>query len=306
ERQLAASVDGSHDDLRFGLTEAYLGAPAADQRLSFFIYGNDDRGGRGAESGRLGFAYDTAMLAAGVDYRVDDTLLVGVMFGASESVAGLDGGAGGIALDSNAFTVYGSLTSDGWYADATAGMSFDDYGTITRTTGSTLFPVARADTEGTTRFATLDGGYTFEAGAFSVGPTAGVHYARSAIDGYREAGAGPLNLTVRDQVDESMIGSIGVRGATRFESGLGTVVSQVHLSFEHEFQDNDHRVAVSLPGAGSTSLTADRSDGDVLRFDATVGIQFDDHVMGLVDYDAAIGQRGGDDHAVFARIKFDF
>ncbi|MEE8270663.1 MAG: hypothetical protein V3R98_02865 [Alphaproteobacteria bacterium] len=74
-----------------------------------------------------------------------------------------------------------SLTGDDWDADTTAGVSADDYGRFTRTTGSTLFAVARADTEGTTLFATVDGGHDFEAGppgrdpdGGAVAPTGGV------------------------------------------------------------------------------------------------------------------------------------
>ena len=308
ERSLAASTLGNHssDDMLLGLTRSDGQVPLAANRLSFFVYGNDDSGDTDAASGRLGFSHDTAVMAGGVDYRVDDGLLVGVMFGTGDSAANLQHGAGGIALGSNALTVYGSLVRGGWYADATAGMSFDDYGAITRTTGSRLFPVARADTEGTTHFATLDGGYIFDAGAVSFGPTGGLRYSRTAIDGYREAGAGPLNLTVDDQLNESMIGSVGLRGESRLESGIGTVVSQFHLSYEHEFRDSDHRVGVSMAGAGAASLTADRADGDALKFDAALGVQFDENVLGVVDYDASIAPGGDDDHAVYARIKIGF
>lgn len=299
---LAGGVD-QFDAL--GLTTAQALPPSREPSLSFFLYGDDSSGARDRD-GQIGFDYGMSITATGVDYRMSDDVLVGIVFGSGTGSTSLFDDAGDVVLDSEAVTVFGSVTDNRFFADAAIGFSNDRYGDIDRGTGSRLYPQANGETDGTSLYAAVESGYMVDQGSWTFGPVAGLRFSRSEIDGYTETGAGPLNLTVSDQRDDSLVGSLGFRGAAKVDSRIGPIFSRLSLTFEHEFRANDHLVVTGLSGGGENGYYADDSEVDVMKLDAAFAMQMSNAVTGYVDYGAEMDLGSSTEHEVALRLKFAF
>ncbi|NNG05972.1 MAG: autotransporter domain-containing protein [Inquilinus sp.] len=303
ERQAAAF---GLDHTGLGLIDGGFAPIDSETAVSFFLYGADDDGTRDGGATRLGFDYDSDLTAVGVDYRFSNAAVLGVVFGSGGATGALDGDGGSLALASDAITLYGSLRGNRFYTDAALGFSEDRYEDIGRPTGSALFPVASAATDGSTVFAAVEGGYLTERGPVSFGPFAGLAYRRSTIDGYQETGAGPLNLSVETQSDESVVGGLGVRGVAAVDSPLGRITSRLSLSIEREFRADDATIAASLPGNAQSRLIADGSDVEAIRLDGALDVRFTEALSGGIDYAGRIGSESDTDYEVLARFTVSF
>lgn len=289
---------------------ATSGQPDADRRarkpLSAYLSVDYAIGERDPTSSQSGFDYDVRLLSGGLDYRVDDNLLIGASLGFGLGEADLDAAAGKVESESFVLTGYGSFAKAGWYVDASAGFSVDNFDEIERATGFAPLPKATADTDGDTRFLTLNGGFNLTTGPLSVGPTLGIRYAETEIEGYKEEGAGPLNLTVEDQEAESLIGSVGAQATLRFESDVGVIAPHLRVSFEREFDNEDRSILARLPGGQLASVTAEADDEDVVVVGGGVAVQFSGTFSAVIDYEASIGRDDGEDHSIHGRLRIAF
>ncbi|HSK40380.1 MAG TPA: autotransporter domain-containing protein [Arenibaculum sp.] len=284
---------------------------AAERPFGIFAYAEHDWGDRDAITGRAGFDYRTSLVAAGLDWRLSDLLRLGLAAGYGWGRSEIDAGLGSAELDGFQLGVYAGLGTGlgtgldagsgagGWYVDLDAGVSFDAYD-IERRTGFAPRPTARAETDGRTWWAGATAGYEAAAGAVRAGPFAGLRYARTDIDGYTESEAGPLSLTVGDQDAQSLLGTLGVRAATRIERAGWTVEPSVRAAWEHEFRDDERRVTASLAGSPATAVSGP-GDRDWFTLGAGVAVGSPGGPALAVEYEGTLGRSDGSDHAVRAK-----
>ncbi|WBH14990.1 autotransporter-associated beta strand repeat-containing protein [Sphingomonas radiodurans] len=179
--------------------------------------GHVDGDGNG---GRIG--HDGAGGEIGIDYRGPD----------NEWAVGIGGGwqSGGVDLPSRGSHAETDTWHIGGYARyGSGGAGFTAYGSAvhaatdakaTRTIAfGTLARSARADAD--MRTTAIGGGvrYGLSQGNLSLGPTIGVDYASSSLDGFREEGAGALNLSAGRNRDGWA--RYGGGGFVRMESARG-------------------------------------------------------------------------------------
>jgi phospholipase/lecithinase/hemolysin/uncharacterized protein YhjY with autotransporter beta-barrel domain len=273
-------------------------------KLSLFVYANHNRGDRDSGIGVAGFDYNQTVVTAGLDYEINDALLVGVAGGYSAADTHLAGALGNGQIDSKLVSVYGTLTKGGVYGDLTGTISLDEHTYDRRTEG----PLGRADAEahGQTFSFALNGGYNLRRGPVRFGPTVGVRLLDTEIEDFNEDGAGPLNLEIGDLNAQTAIGSVGAQAAGRFTFGGGNVIApQLGLSFEHDFTNETIEVATTLPAGGQQSTRAKlgRDNAVILDGGVTVGTTY-----GL---SASLGGRTsfgreGSDYGARARLRFTF
>jgi outer membrane lipase/esterase len=182
----------------------------------------------------------------------------------------------------------------------------DDYGDITRRTGSLVFPTARADTDGSTLALSLGTGYRFMAGPATFGPVAGIRYERVRIDGYTETGAQLLNLAVDEQTSEAVTGSIGAQGSVDLQVGSLKLTPTVSVALEQTLDDGDESVGTRLGFGPSVINAVDGGDELVVVVGAGVGFDVSGSVTGAIDYHGSLARDGGSDHAVVGRLRLHF
>jgi outer membrane lipase/esterase len=308
-RQLAMASTGpegqSADGAWMGLTRDAVALPATGPLMSVFVYDNGEDGAWARSAGRAGFTFEAETRSFGMDYRLDDNMLVGIMYGESEATGTIDGGASA-EVTGSAFVLYGSYMSGGFHADAMLGMSEQSYDDIARTTGSRLFPTARGETAGTTTHAGLETGYTHDGGWLRYGPVAGLEWSRNLVDAYTETGAGPLNLSYGEQAGEVVTGRLGFEGAAEFDTAVGLTAVRFGVSWERELAGGEGTVRASLPGGYTQSLSADTAAGNTVRLDAGVGVRLAGGVTGTLGLQSTFSETQGESHEALARLKVVF
>lgn len=305
EQRLAMAGRSGAAAGQLGLSSDGTPMPAIDSPFGMYMYGATDNGQQAA-TGTKGFGYHTEQTAIGMDYRLTDSLMIGMVAGFGQGEGLLEGGAGSSGVESGAFTVYGSLNGENGHIDASLGQSREQYAGLTRNTGSRIFPTARAETEGLTTQASLSGGYDLHTGPVTWGPVAGLDYGHRKVDGYAETGAGPLNLTVAEQTDESLVASIGLRGSAEFAGDWGAAVMQGGVSYEQDFLGGDNRASAQLAGNTAVTDLADADNAGVMKLNADLGMRLDGGVTATLENSLELTDGGDPQYAGMAWVKLTF
>lgn len=306
EQRLAMAGRSGAATARPGLSSDGTPMPAIDSPFGMYMYGSTDDGRQAAATGVAGFGFHTEQTAIGMDYRLTDSLMVGMVAGFGQGEGLLEDGAGSSSVESTAFTVYGSLNGENGHIDASVGQSREQYAGLTRNTGSRIFPTARAETEGLTTQASLSGGYDLHAGPVTWGPVAGLAYGHRQIDGYHETGAGPLNLAVAEQTDESLVASIGLQASAEFAGDWGAAIMQGGLSYEQDFLGGDNRTSAQLAGNAAVTDLADGGNAGVMKLNADVGMRLDGGVTATLENSLELTEGGDPEYAGMAWVKLTF
>lgn len=301
---LAAAANAPVDGL--GMTPDGMVAPAATGPLGFYMYGAVDEGAKAGLSGQDGYGYRTEQTAIGMDYRVNDGLTLGLVAGVGKGDSLLDTGAGSGNVETAAYTLYASLTGGSGHLDATIGQASEHYVALTRNTGSTVFPTARGETEGLASMATLSGGYDLQAGPVTWGPVAGLDYRHRRIDGYRETGAGPLNMAVGERVEESLTGRVGVQASAGFTGDWGVAVLTGGLAYERGLMDGSDGFAIQLDGNDAVYGGAPAGTGGAVKLDTGLGLRLDGGVMAMLENSLTLNGENGPDYKGLASLKISF
>jgi len=190
------------------------------------------------EVGRLDADTEAGAVTVGLDYRFNDSFIVGGLVDASRS--DYDSDSGSSDVDSMRFAIYGTFgQSTGWYSDFLAGYNTHEIDGRR----SSVFGDLRSsnDAEGIQGMWTI--GYTMGGDVVKHGPFAGVEYQKLDVDGFSENG-GPLPVAVSiDDYDiESLRGLIGYR----FDADMGSWRPYASVAYAHEFEDGDTTATARL------------------------------------------------------------
>ncbi len=217
----------------------------------------------GAPAAR-GFEGDSSALEIGMDYRLSDRAVIGGLAGIERVEYDFDAedagvnfvparAAGSVESDDTYLTLFGSwgLGASG-FVEASGGYERHD-GTYRR--NSVFQESTRAkpqvdvrvagDAVRTVWWASINGGFDVNRGAFGFGPYAGLTATRSEIEAYTErdlSGSG-LNMRFGDTERDSLLGHTGVRASYAFSGAAGVFVPQVRVEYQHEFDDDAPSVA---------------------------------------------------------------
>lgn len=288
-----------------GPPDRQLAADAADRPFGIFVLLDRDWGDRDARANAAGFEYDRTHVTLGADWRAAPGLRLGLAAGYGQGGTDLSGAAGSTDLRSAMIGAYGSFDAGGWYLDADAGISFDDYRDISRGTGFAPRPTAEADTDGRSWWVGGRTGYDLGLGPVVLGPFAGLRYAHATIDGYTESGAGPLSLSVEEQEASSLVGSLGARVGALVELGGAALFPSLRASWEHEFEDDPERLTAGLAGNRS-SIEIGPGDRDWVSFGAGLDLRLGGTLFLTAEYEGTLGRSDGTDHSVLGRVRIRF
>ncbi len=285
---------------------AEAGSGVGDQGpLGVFLYGSYRSGDR-TEPGSTtaNFDFDRATVVAGVDYAVDEHVLVGIAGGYGRTTSEVDGNVGETDVDSFNFSAYASLAFDSFYGDLTGGFSFDQFETDRTSSG----PLGNAtgDFNGSSFGVAVNAGYNIvDTESLAIGPTAGFRYIDLRIESFTEEGAGPLNLEVDELELISTIFSVGLQASGRLEFAGGAITPHARAAFEAETDDQDRIATVTQ--AGGQVITAE--DGILVDQAFVVGgglaMEFQNGFAAVVDGQTRLIE-DGTDFTVAGRLAYRF
>jgi uncharacterized protein YhjY with autotransporter beta-barrel domain len=292
-------------------------------RWGAFINGNFGIGDKDSTPNETGFDLDSYGVTGGVDYRFDQALL-GLAVGYTTQDADLDANSGNLDTDGISVSLYGSYyPSPQSYVNAIVSYGNTNHDqerniiyTITSFLGTTVVnQTALSETDSDEIAGSLEGGYDFYRGQWTLTPYARLDVAHTEIDGYTEQMANPaaagsgLALQIDDQDFTSVTTAFGGRVVTVVNANSFDLFPQVGAEYVHEFENDneDTRGRLVDDRSGSTFLLpTDDPDRDYGSVTAAMTADFRNGWYGHVLYQGLIGYSDLSVHAfeVGARLQF--
>jgi large repetitive protein len=192
-------------------------------------------GSRDTSASASGFDFTTAGISAGIDKRVSSSFAIGagVGYGHDDTSVGNDGSH--VSANSYNIALYGSFSpTQSTFVDALIGyqwLSFDARRFVTAD-GSDV----NGHRTGDQVFASLSAGYEYRTDALLISPYGRIDDANARLNGYTEQGDDIYALSYQNQTVRTTTGSLGIRADYLFKESYGTVMPQIRLEYEHDFQ----------------------------------------------------------------------
>ncbi|MEQ8345028.1 MAG: autotransporter domain-containing protein [Sneathiellaceae bacterium] len=254
-----------------GVMDAGRAGPGADRPLGIFAYGTGLLGYQDTSADREGYRLDGGGLTVGLDYRLNDRLVVGLAGSYAQTRTRYQGGADTSDAETWSIGPYGMFADGPFHLEAVASYSWTAYDNSRTVTLPTWSAVSNSSPDGRQYSLYGGGGYDFAvAPATTLGPTLSVQYTHADIDGYTETGSNPFNLTVGSQSLTSLQGSLGARLRGTYDGSWGRLLPELRLGWSHEF-DNDPTTVTSQLSGGTIPFTT--TGDDPIRDWATLGAE---------------------------------
>jgi len=266
---------------------------AEDDRWGFFITGSGD-----STSGYDNYDGSSIGTTVGVDYWLNENLVVGVSVGYSHSESDLIHGSE-IEADGGKAALYGMYQNGGFFTEGLIGGGYNSYD-ITRTA---FLGDAKGDTHGTQFDAYAGMGYDLAWRGWTITPMASLLYTRVGIDGYDEVGS-LLPLIIDSQHASSLRSRVGPRIAYTSRLGRARVTPSFSAQWQHEFMDDqlpfDARFA-NDPGNVFT-VYGPQVGRDSLLLTAALNVAWKNYAA-YVAYQADLGRENYESHSALIGLR---
>ena len=305
-RQMSVARGGTS-----GGDRASLAGPGTDVLAGFstWMSGIGSTGSIGGNANASGLDYSLGGTAFGLDYRLNQSLLLGVAGGYVSGSQSVNGFAGDSDVDTLSVAAYASFTQGAFYADALAGYA-NASNSLQRIIGSPgLAPgIADGDTDAGQFLGQIETGYRFDFETpfkSSITPFGRLQVVSIDQDGFTETGSSPYNLSVASQSTTSVRTTFGADFNASVDLGNGMPLDLgLRLGWVHEFGDTVQSMTAafaSAPGADFTVFGATpQRDSALVGFSATARIT--DNSSIFVSYDGELGG-GNDNHQLWGGFK---
>ncbi|CAN5869630.1 hypothetical protein BH11PSE3_BH11PSE3_08440 [soil metagenome] len=247
--------------------------------------------------------------AAGIDYRLDPRVLLGLAAGYLAGTQWVDGFMGRGWTNSVSVMAYASFTDRGFYADALAGYGWSDNQMQRQITIPVLQPRTASGSTGVNQFlGQAEAGYkvpVFAEAQASVTPFARVQISSATQNGFSEWGAHALSLNVAQQTTNSLRTTLGAELAGGFGLGDGrTLDLALRLGWLHEYANTARPLTAAFAGAPAGAFTVygatPQRDAAVIGFSANTLVAAATQLY--LRYDGEISS-GSDNHTVMAGVR---
>jgi uncharacterized protein YhjY with autotransporter beta-barrel domain len=295
-----------------------------------FGYGSKDdtsdpfnpAGSTGAEDG---FDFDGQEITAGVDYRLNNNIVIGVLLGYTDRAVDFDSLVsivdGRIDSKGESAMAYGLWENDRFYVSGSIGGQWLDYDLTRRITYPSLNPLvasidvtALSETSSTTLTGTLNAGVTFSAKGFGFEPYVKLEYQDISIDNFTERGSTGFEFNYGKQDIKSFEGGVGFKLQYVITPRFGVIVPYLRGEYRKEF-DNDVRqisaVFAGLPASAVSAdadfnLATDEPDDDYMLGAAGASIVLPHGWQGFIQYQQVFDLDTFDDRAITGGIRLEF
>lgn len=289
-------------------------------------YGTGDKD---ATSREPGFDFDSWSLVSGVDYRINDALVMGVALSYGVTDSTIDNGRGDVEQDAFGVSLYGTYYLKEFYLDFIAGYATSDYDTVrnmrynvaAKSGGTTTVNhVFDGNTDADDFTVSLGTGYTLTYGGFSVTPFGQVKYLDSSIDGYTESLRGSstapgfgLVLQVDDQDIKSLTTNLGVHLVRAINTSKAVLTPYVRVDWEHEYENDSRNINARFAVVDSAYdslnrivIPTDDPDRDFINFGTGLSAVFPGGIQAFIDYSTILALDDISLHMVSAGVRFEF
>jgi len=300
-------------------------AGAQFSRWGFFASGTIGRGKRDAFEEDPGFDFRTYGVTAGVDYRLNDSFVLGAALGFNRNDSDIRGNQGGTDTKGTSLSGYVSWYHPrSFYIDGvvTIGQSQFDIEreisyTINRAGGgrTVINQTASASPDGDQTSLSVSFGKDWNRGAWAIGPYGRLNWTRIDFDGYTETMSNPngpgagLALSVDGREIKSLQGVFGGKVSYTTSTSWGVLVPYAQLEWVSEFEDDPGQVVSRFafdPTRTAIIVESDAIDSDYLNFGLGLSGVFANGKSAFLYYERIIGQDRMSSDSLAAGLRIEF
>ena len=276
-------------------------APSPENRWGVWVSGFGDFVNVDGDGNGKGYNFTTGGVSVGIDFRLTDQLVVGLMGDYSHTWTNLK--PGHLDVDSGRGGVYASWFDRGFYLDGAIYAGHNSYDTAR----SGLDGLATGGTEGSEWSAFLSGGYDFHFGNLTIGPIGALQYTEVNIDGFSEKGS-VAPMAIHEGSEESLRSDIGFRTFYQWQVGKVIIEPSLKATWEHEYKYSALPITAGFAGVpGPSGTFFGPSEGhDSAVVDAGISVQWTPTLSTYVNYDGQLGRGNYDSNAVTGGVKVSF
>ena len=300
-QQMALARGSRGGGQRQALAEA-CDVAACDGTSPFSVWGSA-LGGLGSVQGdgnASTFTYNVGGTAAGIDYRVMPSFLLGLSAGYTNGTQWVDSFQGKGWSNSVSVAAYASFTQWGFYADALAGYAYSNNQLQRQISVPGLQPRTANGSAGANQFlAQVETGYAiavYQPAAATLTPFA--RFQASSINqaAFSEWGANSLSLNLAQQTTTSLRTTLGADLAASLALGdTRTLDIGLRLGWLHEYANTARPITAAFAGAPSANFTVygatPQRDAAVIGFQASTSVADNASIYLRYDGEIALGRR---------------
>ncbi|NEX22405.1 autotransporter outer membrane beta-barrel domain-containing protein [Thiorhodococcus mannitoliphagus] len=259
-------------------------------------------------------------LAAGMDYRFNDSFVGGLAVRYADEDTNFDNSRGDMTGESWGIIGYGSyFLPNGLFIDGSLGYSNTDF-VLEREinysiTGSTARQIAKSDSSADIWNLSVAAGYDLFVNPFSITPSLRLSYVENSVDGYRETMSDPtgvgggMALSIDAQTYTSLTTNLGVQISRAISTDSGVWVPQLRVGWIHEFENGQQQVgATFVNDINQQPLYILTSEPDENYFDVGIGVsgQFANGRSAFIAYNTLLGYDNLTYNAITAGVRLEF
>ncbi len=318
---------GTLADAALGMAARQADAPAQAgsgfDRWGFFLSGTFSDGSSDPRALTPGYGFHSNGVTAGVDYRVNDGMILGLSAGYARFSSAVDAIGGGLDTHGWSLSFYSTFfRKDNWYFDSvlTWGKNRYDidrrivYALTTNTGTVAVNQAATSNSDGTTLAAALSVGRDFAHGPWSFGPYLRGTWTRTHFGDYQETmisgktGSG-LGLVVAGRTATNVASVLGAKLNYASSQSWGVLMPHVEVEWEHDFQNNPDSITAHFlqdPTATPFHIRGDNVDVNFFRAGLGLSFQFTQGRSGFVYYEKTLGQSGITQDSIALGFRMEF
>jgi outer membrane autotransporter protein len=294
--------DGSVDDGKVDKNPLQpVMQPSPENRWGVWVSGFGDFVNIDGDGNGKGYDFTTGGVSVGVDFRLTDNLVIGLMGDYSHTWSNLK--PGHLDVDSGRGGIYASWFARGFYLDGAVYAGHDSIDTGR----AGLDGLASGGTDGSEWSAFLSSGYDFHIGHLTVGPIGALQYTEVNIDGFSEHGS-VAPMAIHEGSEESLRSDIGFRALYQWQVGKVIIEPSLKAAWEHEYKYSALPITAGFADApGPSGTFFGPSEGhDSAVVDAGVSVQWTQTLSTYISYDGQLGRGNYDSNAVTGGVKVAF
>jgi outer membrane autotransporter protein len=292
-----------------------------------FGYGRRDDTSRLATPGNEdAFDYDGYDVTGGVDYRIRDSVVLGVLLGFTERRIDFDSAAsvvdGSIDSRGQSLMFYSLSEGEAAFVSGSLGAQKLSHDFTRRITYPSLNPLlgavndtALSDTDSNAVLASFAVGYDLRHAGFTLEPYLRADYQKITIDAFTEHNAKGFDLHYGDQHVTSLDAALGVRMQYAFTPSFGVIVPFVRGEAHKDLSNKQRTInatysgvlqSLGLEGPQNFALATDKPDQQFYVAAGGFSLVFKHGVQAFLQYQKSFALEHIDDQAIAGGLRLEF
>jgi outer membrane autotransporter protein len=294
---------------------ALLGGAAGDGDQGsgpwgFFVSGSIDIGEQDSNTD-FSSDFDASLLIAGLDYRINDNIVLGGALSHTQVEAG-DNTLAKTEFDRTSLALFASLYSaDTYYVNAILTQGSTGYDLNRKIdTDTAAKDSASADTDGDETSVSVGAGYNFPADNLNLRVFSFINYINADIDSYTESVTGDSSAASVGGMDlKSVTADFGLELSGNLNTGIGVFVPSFALSHQQQWADDSVTVNGQFIGgidAGEFEYTGPDRDRHYLNARVGVSAVLPHGISAYLAYETQFQRDDFESNHTTAGVRWEF